>query len=184
MESSTLTMAAEVIKKGGVIAYPTEGVYGLGCDPFNKAAVDQLLALKKREVTKGLIIIAANWQQVQHLTQPISPSRLTQVLQMAKEAAITWVFPASAQVPAWITGQFTSIALRITHHPVAKALCELAGPLVSTSANISRETSAKTAADVTATFGTNVDLVIDAPVGHLAKPTPILNAIDGQVLRD
>ncbi len=184
MVSSTLEIAAEVIKKGGIVAYPTEGVYGLGCDPFNKVAVDKILALKQRTVAKGLIIIAANWRQVQSLTQPISPSRLKQVLQTSKEEAITWIFPASDKVPNWITGNFTSIALRITQHPVAKTLCELVGPLVSTSANVTMETSAKTAAEVTTIFGTKVDLVINAPVGNLAKPTPILNAIDGEILRD
>ena len=184
MVGSTLEIATDVIKNGGIVAYPTEGVYGLGCDPFNKTAVDKTLALKQREVAKGLIIIAANWEQLQVLTQPIPPLRLEQVLQTSKEKPITWVFPASEQVPEWITGKFTSIAIRVTQHPVAKALCELAGPLVSTSANISSRVSAKTAAEVTTIFGAKIDFVINAPVGNLAKSTSILNALDGAVLRN
>ena len=184
MADSTLEIATDVIKNGGIVAYPTEGVYGLGCDLFNKTAVDKILSLKQREVAKGLIIIAANWQQVQVLTRPIPPLRLEQVLQISQEKPVTWVFPASEQVPEWITGKFTSIALRVTQHPVAKALCELAGPLVSTSANISSHVSAKTAVEVATIFGKRVDFVINAAVGNLAKPTPILNALDGTILRD
>ena len=176
-----LKKAATVIRKGGVVAYPTEGIYGLGCDPFNKAAVEALLALKKRDISKGLIVIGGNWQQLQSLTTTISASPLKKVLQASQPT--TWLFPASAIVPQWITGNSSQIALRITTHPIAKALCKLGGILVSTSANISTQMSANNAAEVKAIFGDRLAMIIDAPVGHLKKPTPIIDVVSNEIVR-
>ena len=173
--------AAMVIDTGGIIAYPTEGVYGLGCNPFNEAAVKQILTLKKRDISKGLIIIGANWQQLQSLTTPIPAIQLEKVLQTSRP--ITWLFPANATVPQWITGESNQIAIRIIHHPIARALCELTGVLVSTSANISAQASASSAIEVNAIFGDKLDMIIDAPVGYLKKPTPIINVITDEMIR-
>jgi L-threonylcarbamoyladenylate synthase len=176
-----LKKAAMVIRAGGVIAYPTEGVYGLGCDPFSKAAVERILTLKKRNITKGLIIIGANWQQLQSLTKPISISQAKKVLQASQPT--TWLFPASAIVPKWIRGDANQIAVRITDHPVAKALCRLAGILVSTSANVSTQASAFSAAAVKAIFGEKLVMIIDAPVGDLKKSTPIIDVVTNEIIR-
>ena len=173
--------AATIIGEGGVIAYPTEGVYGLGCDPFNKAAVEQILALKKRDVTKGLIVIGANWQQLQPLTTAISALQLEKILQSSQPT--TWLLPASAMVPKWITGDSSQIAVRIIDHPIAKRLCELAGVLVSTSANVSTQASALSAVEVKAIFDNRLAMIIDAPVGNLHKPTPIIDVISNKIIR-
>ena len=179
-----LTLAVDTIRQGGIIAYPTEGVFGLGCDPFNKAAVEKILMLKQRSMAKGLIVIAAAWSQIEFLTTVIPASRLKQILQVWAASPTTWVFPKSREVPKWVTGDFPSIALRVTQHPIAKQLCEMAGPLVSTSANIATQPNVKTAAEVANVFGSHVDYIIDAPIGDLQKSTPILNALDGHILRN
>src|SRR3990167_4516311 len=125
----------KVLQQQGVIAYPTEAVYGLGCDPFSELAVKKILKLKKRDINKGLILIASNWKQIENLIQPIPDEKLSQVMQ-TWPGPVTWLFPASDEVPRWISGAHSTIALRITAHPIAKALCEKwNGPIVSTSAN-------------------------------------------------
>ena len=176
-----LKKAAMLIREGGVVAYPTEGVYGLGCDPLNKVAVERLLTLKQRDISKGLIVIGANWQQLQPLTKPVFASQLKKVEKAI--GPITWLFPASAMVPSWITGSSSQLAVRVTDHPVARALCELVGMLVSTSANVSTHASACSAAETKAIFGERLAMIIDAPVGNLKKPTPIIDVVTNEVMR-
>src|SRR5690606_18310794 len=129
--------AATALRSGGVIAYPTEAVWGLGCDPRNEAAVLRLLALKQREVDKGLILVGASEAQ-------LTPYIDMLALDAAQRAAVlaswpgphTWIVPASTQAPAWITGTHTGIAVRVSAHPTVIALCDaFGGALVSTSAN-------------------------------------------------
>lgn len=129
-----LSQAVADLRAGKVIAYPTESVFGLGCDPYQPEAVEQLLALKQRGVAQGVIVIAAELAQVASLIQPeldLSPALATW------PGPVTWVIPASTQAPTWVRGEHAGIAVRITAHPIAKALCEqFGGPIVSTSANI------------------------------------------------
>lgn len=175
--------ALEVLIKEGVIAYPTEAVYGLGCDPFSETAVKKLLQLKKREVRKGLILIAASWDQVKALTQPISSLQFSRVMETWPGPA-TWLFPASEQAPTWITGKHPSIALRVTAHPLAKTLCEkFGGPLVSTSANLEGLAPATTREEVLNYFPQGIDLIVAGELGQLDRPTPIRDAISGEWVR-
>ncbi len=176
--------AGEILHKGGVIAYPTEAVYGLGCDPFNQQAVMQLLALKKRAVDKGLILIAASLEQLQPYLLPIEESRMVQVVN-TWPGAMTWLFPARDNVPEWIRGQHNTVAVRVTDHPLASALCYLfGGPIVSTSANLEGQPPAKNAKEVAAIFSQQSVSILDGDVGGLSKPTKICDAITGQVVRD
>ena len=180
----TLQHASDIIQQGGIIAYPTEGVYGLGCDPFNQQAVQKILSLKQRSVAKGLLVIAADWQQVVALTTSVDSTLLQNALIRWSQQPVTFLFPHSDTAPAWITGDSDSIGLRLTLHPVAKRLCELAGPLVSTSANVSGHIAARTAAEVRFYFPVGIDVVIDAPIGDLNKPTPIIDVVTGQAVRE
>jgi L-threonylcarbamoyladenylate synthase len=181
--SPLLDKAVTVLQHHGVIAYPTEAVYGLGCDPFNEAAVVQLLQIKHRASSKGLILIAANWEQVAFLTQPLA-AEIMAPIHATWPGPVTWIFPASGQVPSWIRGDHTTIALRITAHPIAHQLCEKYGkPLVSTSANRQGQRPARDTAGVTQTFGNTLDFVLPGKVGELTKPTEIREAISGKILR-
>ncbi len=136
------------LKRGDVIAYPTEGVFGLGCDPFNEVAVRKLLLIKQRSPAKGLILVADRWDVLAELTAPVDENQLARVL-ITWPGAVTWVFPASNAVPAWITGNFNSVALRVSKHPMIKAICEaFGGPIVSTSANPGGEAPARDVATV------------------------------------
>lgn len=176
-------LAAHHIRKGGVIAYPTEAVYGLGCDPFNGGAVLRLLELKHRPWDKGLIVIAADFSQIKPFVQPLTATQ-RQRLQQSWPGPATWLIPAKPNLPPWITGKHHSIALRITSHPIANALCKAVGhPIISTSANISQDAPAKSPLTVRRYFPGKLDYILSGPLGNLDKPTPITDLITGQTIR-
>lgn len=177
--------AAAILRLGKVIAYPTEAVYGLGCDPFNKHAVENLLALKQREVSKGLLLIAADWEDVVDLVDmsKLFKNDLAKVL-AAWPGPVTWLFPASSKVPSWIRGAYASVALRITAHPTASAICRaFAGPIVSTSANIADQPPARTRQELLQQFGNKIEFIVRGRVGRLKRPTPIYDVLTGKLVR-
>lgn len=177
-----IQQATEIVINGGVIAYPTEGVYGLGCSPFNEIAVQKILQLKQRSISKGLIIVSDSFSAVKDLTLPLAKESYEKIM-ATWPGPITWVFPASEHAPAWITGSHKGIALRISQYPLIKQLCEKTGPLVSTSANIATQPAAMSAQEVNDIFADAIDYIIDAPIGNLTKPTPIFDAMSGKQLR-
>src|SRR5688500_10328797 len=127
MSAAVLSISESIaaLRRGGVIAYPTEAVWGLGCDPFDEAAVLRLLAIKQREVGKGLILVAAHRAQFDGLLDwsVLPPDRVAAV-DASWPGPNTWIVPATAQVPRWITGAHTGVAVRVSDHPVVIALCE------------------------------------------------------------
>ncbi|MBY5994188.1 L-threonylcarbamoyladenylate synthase [Ferrimonas balearica] len=181
----TINQAAQIIAEGGVVAYPTEAVFGLGCDPRHPDAVQRLLAIKQRPVEKGLILIAASYGQLLPYVDDtaLTPQRRRAVLSRWP-GPTTWVMPAKASVPDWVTGQFESLAVRVTEHPVAADLCCAFGaPLVSTSANLTGEPPARTADEVLQALGDRIDGVVIGDVGGRESPSTILDALTEQVLR-
>ncbi|MCL4720688.1 MAG: Sua5/YciO/YrdC/YwlC family protein [Gammaproteobacteria bacterium] len=176
-----LRIAAQLIRSGGVIAYPTEGVFGLGCRPDDHRAVARILALKERPVTAGLILIAASLEQ---LAGWIAPEAREARRLSATDGPVTWLVTAGFRAPGWITGGRDRIAVRVTRHPVAAGLCRASGmPLVSTSANRRGRPPARTAVAARLRFAQEVDLIVGGSVGGLAGPTEIRDARDGAVRR-
>ncbi|MDX5334393.1 MAG: threonylcarbamoyl-AMP synthase [Gammaproteobacteria bacterium] len=183
IRTDDIQRAAALIREGGILAYPTEAVYGLGCDPANEAAVRRLLALKQRPEGKGLILLAADLEQLAPYITPLTETLRARILP-TWPGPVTWVVPTPAATPRWLRGEHDSIAVRVTNHPVARALCEAAGTaLVSTSANLSGQSPARSADEVAAALGEVVDLILDAPTGGLGRPTEIRDARDGTILR-
>lgn len=178
-----INKAVTILQDGGVIAYPTEAVYGLGCDPFNEKAVRKILEIKKRSVEKGLILIAASWEQIKFLTEKIPEEKLNTVL-ATWPGPFTWVFPASNKVPFWIRGAHNSIALRVTNHSIARLICEKFGPIVSTSANLTQQSPATTTEEVEKYFADKVDLIIPGQTGGLKKTTSIMDVLTGKKIRE
>lgn len=178
-----LQQAITCLQNGKIIAYPTEGVYGLGCDPFNSIAVARLLAMKQRDSAKGLILIANSWSQIEKLIEPLSASQLNTV-NSTWPGPTTWVFPASDQAPKWITGEHATIAIRITDHPIASLLCEQFNrPIVSTSANLSGMLPATTHLEVADNFN-QLCCIVEGAVGQLSKPTVMKDVITNRVIRE
>jgi translation factor SUA5 len=175
--------AADWVRNGGVLAYPTEAVYGLGCDPFNETAFQRLLALKSRPLEKGVILIASQVEQVADLAELYECPWSESVLQSWREdSAVTWVLPAKMTVPSWVTGGRKTVAIRVTRHPQVQALCDaLGGPLVSTSANVSGADPIRTEADCLAAFP-EVPVLI-GQVSGAATPSEIWEAETGRRLR-
>lgn len=178
-----LRHAAAVLHAGGVIAYPTEGVYGLGCRPDDGHAVEFLLELKQRSVSAGLILIAASLEQLDGWIAP-RPPEARQLLAAPGQPPVTWVVTAGALTPDWITGGRDTVAVRVTRHPVAAALCLASGlPLVSTSANRRGKPPARTALAARLRFGSRLDLIVGGSTGGNPGPTEIRAAATGRVLR-
>lgn len=176
---------AAALRAGGVVAYPTEAVYGLGCDPHNRKACEQLFALKQRAPSQGVLLIGADFDQVAPWIDLAStPPEALARARRTWPGPHTWIFPRAAGVPAWIAGAHRGIALRVTAHPPAVALCRaFGGALVSTSANRHGELPARNATAVRAAFGRTLAAVLDGPLGGLEQPTPIRDAISGESIR-
>lgn len=178
-----LDEAVTCLRNGGVIAYPTEAVYGFGCDPFNIDAIMRILQLKQRSISKGFIVIASDWQQLKHFVEPIEPRALAHVF-ASWPGPITWLFPASSEVPEWIHGKHTTIAVRVTNHPIAKKLCERFGDaIVSTSANVEGHPPMRDEKMLRMTFGDKIDKILSGKVGDTLRPTEIRDAVTGEILR-
>ena len=176
-----LRQAAQIIHDGGVIAYPTESVFGLGCDPARQDAVQRISELKARPVAAGMILIAADRKQLEGW---IDPSADEEKALSDTDAFVTWVVTADPGCPAWITGGRPTCAVRMTRHPIAAALCREAGlPLVSTSANRHGHKAATSALAVRRRFGQRVDYILPGSTGSAARPSEIRCARNGSVLR-
>jgi len=175
--------SASLLRAGAVVAYPTEAVWGLGCDPMNQQAVERVLALKSRDVGKGLILIAAELDQLAPMLGSMNPEQ-RQMLLNPGPMPITWLVPASHQAPAWISGGRPTIAVRVTRFPLAAALCRaFGGPLVSTSANPSGLRPARDALKVRAYFRGQLDDVLPGKVGSGTRPSEIRDIATGKIIR-
>ncbi len=173
----------QAVQRGGVIAYPTEAVYGLGCDPAQLAAVQRVLTLKQRPAHKGLILIAADFDQLAPYLLPLDSVTHARVM-ATWPGAVTWILPAQPHVSPLIRGEHDTLAVRVSAHPTCRALClHLGHPLISTSANLSTLPPARDAQAVAAQFGTLLDGIVDAPVGGQAQPTEIRQGLTGEIVR-
>ncbi|OOG59338.1 Sua5/YciO/YrdC/YwlC family protein [Rhodanobacter sp. C03] len=177
--------AAMLLRDGGVLAYPTEAVFGLGCDPHDRVAFERLFALKQRPPNQGVLLIAAAFEQVEHYIDLAAvPAAIMRQVRSSWPGPHTWIFPRSAAVPAWVAGEHAGIALRVTSHEPAGALCRtFGGALVSTSANPHGRLPARSAQTVVDYFGDALDGVLDAPLGGQTSPTVIRDALSGAIIR-
>ena len=175
--------AADVIAMGGIVAYPNEAVWGLGCDPENSVAVENILILKGRKAEKGLILIAASIEMFEpYLTGITTHQR--EVLTRSWPGLTTWLVPNNRLASPLITGGQNTLALRVTTHPVAAALSKLFnGPIVSTSANPQGLPEARTLTKVKDYFGKNIDTHTPGHIGRMKKPSEIRDLLSDQIIR-
>ena len=173
---------ARVVRQGGVIAYPTEAVWGLGCDPWNELAVERLLALKDRPVHKGLILVADNIRQFDFLFEDF-PDTWVERMASTWPGPNTWLVPHQDLLPEWVTGVHDTVALRVSDHPLVRDLCAQVGPLISTSANPQGRPAARTRLRVEQYFRGQVDLVLGGALGGRKNPSLIRDLVTGDVVR-
>ncbi len=173
---------APVLRAGGVIAYPTEAVWGLGCDPWSEAAVLRLLELKDRPMAKGLILVAAAIEQFDFLLDDL-PQRWQDRLSSTWPGPQTWLVPHQGRLPPWITGAHESVALRVSAHPTVRELCLHYGSLVSTSANPAGWPAARTRLRVEQYFHGQLDGLCGGALGGRRNPSIIRDLITGDIVR-
>jgi L-threonylcarbamoyladenylate synthase len=171
------------MRAGGIVAYPTEAVFGLGCLPQNRSAVTRLLRLKRRSWRKGLLLIGASVAQLEAFAVLPPEPRRSEIL-AAWPGPVTWVLQARHSAPRWITGGRDTVAVRCTDHPVARSLSVRTGQaLVSTSANLSRRPPHRELLKLRRALGAAVDYVLPGELGGLGQPTTIKDGRTNRVLR-
>ena len=163
------------------MAYPTEGVFGLGCLPDNFEAVSRVLAIKKRDPAMGLLLIAADIAQLEDWIDGLGQDAK---LESSADQPVTWIVPATEGVPYWIRGEHAGVAVRITAHEIAAELCRAAdSPLVSTSANLHGRPPARNAFVLRRLIGGLVDYIVPGACGPAVGPSEIRDYATGKVLR-
>ena len=178
-----LRQAAQVVHAGGVIAYPTEAVWGLGCDPANEVAVQRILDLKQRPRSKGLILIAATMEQLQPLLDGLSRDQLIR-LEQSWPGPVTWLIPHRDRIGDWVTGEHVTVAVRVSAHPVVQQLClAVGGPLVSTSANPAGLPEAREISELQDYFGSDLDDIVPGRLGGADRPSTIRDLLTGEIIR-
>lgn len=188
MITTSVAEAAECLKQGHVLAYPTEAVWGLGCDPFNELAFLEILHLKQRPIEKGVILLAAQIAQVEHLLEPLSTEMRKKVIdswshRSPTERATTWLLPAGDTIPTWIKGNHPKVAVRVTNHPLCVALCNtFHGFIVSTSANPTGEKPALSLQQANQYFSNQIDY-LNGDLGLSQEASRIIDAETGEIIR-
>ena len=167
---------------GGIIAYPTESVFGLGCDPKNESAVNKLLSIKNRSLDMGLILLGHSTKGIDDWLN-LSNQQMETLLTPTKKPT-TYLIPVTHEVPRWIIGKHSSLALRISTMPIIKALSEILGcPIVSTSANTHGQQPLQTREQVQKEFSEALDYIVEGDCGAFNKPSTIVDITTGKEIR-
>ena len=185
-QDEQVLQSAKILHQGGVIAYPTEAVYGLGCDPKNLSAIKKILDLKQRKKEKGLILIASTFEQLAPYIKPLEKNTEEKLLKSWKNKteAITWLVPASKNTSEYLKGEFDTLAVRVSSHPVVKKLCDaFSGAIISTSANIATQDAARTSEGVQHIFNDKIDFIVYGETDVNAQPSKIYDALTDKIIR-
>ena len=182
-EQIYIRQAAQLLREGGIVAYPTEAVWGLGANPFNGTAIDRLLSLKQRSIDKGLIVVAANIAQLAPYLSTLS-AKQKQLLAASWPGPVTWLVPNDNGFPYWISGQHNSVAMRVSAHPVVQGLClAFGGPIVSTSANPQGKSAPRFSWQVHRYFKHNIDYYTPGQTSGRKSASEIRDLLSGQIVR-
>ena len=178
-----ITAAVEQLRAGNIIAYPTEAVFGLGCDPGNESAIRKLLALKGRRESAGFVLIASRFSQLEPWIAKTEKTLLDKAMQ-TWPGPVTWLFPRAHDVPDFIAGEHDTVAVRITAHEPSRSLCDaFGGALISTSANHTAARPARSTGDVEDYFGHDIGGILAGPLGSAEQPSQIRDLATGKILR-
>ena len=174
--------AISYLKSGGIIAYPTEAVYGIGCDPYNKDSVKRITQIKKRESYKSYILVASELNQLADL---ININSLSEEVLDSWPGHNTWLIKPKKNIPSWlIDNENGLIAIRVSSHPEIVELCQFfKNPIISTSANISGNKVFKNHHDVERVLGSYLDYLVLGNVGEYSEPSIIRDMKTGKVIR-
>ena len=182
--TSDPSIIADILNQGGLIAYPTEAVWGLGCDPENEAAVSKLLRLKSRPMSKGMILVAGNQAHLSPWLSQLTPSLQAKLIARYPNPT-SWIVPDQGISPSWVRGDHLSVALRLSQHSGVQAICQaFKACIVSTSANPAGLAPALSMQQIMDYFGQQVDAIFDAPLGEASQPSQIKSLLDDSLVRN
>ncbi len=182
---SNIIQCVDALLQGEVIAYPTEGVFGLGCDPDNEKAIKKLLHIKTRDKEKGLILIAAELSQLKdYIDFECLDDEIKEKVLSTWPGPVTWIMPKGNKATTWLTGQYDTIAVRVSAHPNVQALCRAFGkPITSTSANLTGYAPCMTEDEAKKEFNHHLVCVFKGVTGERNKPSEIRDALTGKIVR-
>ncbi len=171
-------------QNGEIFAYPTEAVFGLGCDPLIKEAVYNILEIKVRPVEKGMILIASDFAQIQSYVEFDSLAKSSQeTIIQSWPGPVTWLLPKSSKTPYWVSGESDMVAVRITAHPLVRQMCDIVNaPMISTSANPATQDPAKSSEQVVEYFGDSMRIV-HGELGKQQSPSKIFHSVTMETIR-
>ncbi len=176
--------ASQILQSSGVIAYPTETVWGIGCDPRQPSALRRVINLKKRDAQKGLILIAGDIKQFDFLLHDL-PIEQKVKLENSWPGAVTWLVPHHNRVHPLVHGQFSTVAIRVSNHRIVKELCaQFNGPIVSTSANLAGQSTIQNAIQAMKFLGHDLDFILQGPLGDTSAPSRIIDLQTGHIIRN
>ena len=173
--------AARTLRTGGIVAHATEGVFGLAAVAHNQAACARVGRLKRRAGGKSYIVIAAALEQIRHMVCLEVP--FVEDIVHSWPGPWSWILPATRQTPKWLCAPDNRVAVRVTAHAQAAALCAYAGPLISTSANLSGQAPARALLTVRRRFGRQIDYYLPGRLGASAGPTTLRDGCTGHIVR-
>ncbi len=178
-----LENAVTALRAGGVIAYPTEYCYGLGCDPQNDQALQRLIQIKQRRAEQGVILIAAELEHVYRYAE-LDSLALAEKIIASWPGPNTWLLPIKESVSDWVKGRHSTVAMRVTAHHTSRLLCQkFGGAVVSTSANRHGQKALLGAPEIDSVMGVELDYIIDAPLGGASAPSVIKHGVSGERIR-
>lgn len=200
--TQSVDRASAMLMQGDLLAYPTESVWGIGCDAYDSQAVERILAIKQRPIAKGMIVITDEAVRLMPLLRSLNTAQRERVLASWKaqnngdspnRQAQTWLLPIPdslpTTIPSWITGQHQSVAVRVIAHPLIKRLCRQLvsesnpfGFIVSTSCNPSGQLPATSLEEAYGYFGEQIGYLQAHTLGF-EKPSQIRDAVTGAVIR-
>lgn len=201
--SDSVVQAAKWLQAGQLLAYPTESVWGIGCDAYDKAAVQRILDIKQRPQAKGMIVVTDSAERLAPLLDALGDGQRQQVInswqttndnmELRYQQAHTWLLPIpqslTTVVPPWITGQHQTVAVRVIAHPTIRQLCQQLvsahnpfGLIVSTSCNPSGQPPAMTFTAAYAYFGEQIRYLQAETLGY-TLPSQIRDAVSGLLVR-
>lgn len=170
-EKEDFQQALEVLRQGGLILYPTDTVWGIGCDATCEAAVRKIFALKQRSDAKAMLCLLDAAGKLQGYVRQV-PEMAWDLIELTTKP-LTIIYPGAQNVAPSLVAEDGSLGIRITEEPFTKALCAaLHHPLVSTSANISGEPAARNFSEVTDAIRQGVDYVVRYRQGDRSEPKP------------
>jgi L-threonylcarbamoyladenylate synthase len=180
----TTPQAIDCLLSGQIIAYPTEAVFGLGCDPNNESALRNLLALKNRSASAGLVLIGSSLAQFTGWIDT-APAAQRQIAEQTWPGPYTWLFPRGEKASELLAGDHKTLAIRVTAHQPCIDLCNaFGGPLVSTSANPHSAKPARSAGEVEDYFGSFLGGILEGPLGGLKNASEIRDLNTGLAIRE